>query len=63
MAVLRIDDLVQTGQRFIEADDVVEDLFINLVRVFELAEINTLCRTYNLDFGGTVIVSIKSFGA
>lgn len=58
MTVLCVDDLVETHEGLVETDDIVDDFLVDFVRVFELAEIDTLGGAYDLDFGGAAEVSL-----
>lgn len=51
MTILGVDDFVQSLQSLIETDNIVQNFFVNLVSVLQLAKIDTLCRTNNFDFG------------
>lgn len=51
MAILCVNHLVQPGEGVVQAYDVMQDLFVNVVGVFELAEVDALCSAHNLDLG------------
>jgi hypothetical protein len=52
VAVLRVDDLVEPGQRLVQISDVVQDLFVDCVCVLELSEVDALGGADDLDLGG-----------
>ena len=55
MTVLGVDDIVKPMHSLVEIDDVVEYLFVDPVSVDELAKIDALCCTNNLDLSLVVI--------
>lgn len=60
MTILCIDDFVQSLQGLVEANDIVQDFFVNLVSVLQLAEVDTLRCTNDLDFGGICVLICQS---
>jgi hypothetical protein len=56
VTVLCVDDFVQAHQSLVKADDVVQDLLVDFVCIFELAQIDALGGTYDLDLGGAACV-------
>jgi hypothetical protein len=50
VAIFGVDDLVKPLKCFVQADYVMQDLFVDLVGVFELAEVDALGGANNLDF-------------
>ena len=51
MAIAGIDDLVETPQSLVQADNVMKNLFVDFVRVLQFPEIDTLSSADNLDLG------------
>ncbi len=60
VAILCIDNLVKPQKRFLKTDDVVQYFFVDLVGVFELAEVDTLGGTNDLDFSRVCTSQIKT---
>lgn len=52
MTILGVDDFIESLQGFVKTDDIMQNLFVDLVSVFQLAKVDTLRRTNDLDFSG-----------
>ena len=60
MTIFGVDDFVQSLQSFVETYDIVQDFFVDLMGVLQLAQVDALRRANDLDFGGVCTSTCQS---